>query len=104
MTAHTHPGRDRRAPYVFTTSGVLRGATWIPEAQRCAGNVGIRFHNGRHQVAFVVAPVAGNCRFSASVRFRRLRGRRPAALRVTVDYRGTGYLAPVNRADHVTAG
>ena len=104
LTAHTRPGRDRRSPYTFTTSGVLRGATWIPAAQRCAGNVGIRFHNGRHQVAFVVAPVGGDCRFAASVRFRRLRGSRPAALRVTVDYRGTGYLAPAKRVDHVTAG
>ena len=104
LTAHTRPGRDRRSPYRFTTFGSLRGAGSIPPAQRCAGNVGIRFHNGRHQLAFVVAPVAGNCRFSATATFRRLRGPRPAALRVTVDYRGTGYLAPAKRVDHVTAG
>jgi hypothetical protein len=104
MSAHTRPGRDRRTPYTFTTSGVLRGAAWIPAAQRCAGNVGIRFHNGRRQLAFVVAPVGPDCRFSATATFRRLRGTRPAALRVTVDYRGTGYLAPVKRVDHVRAG
>lgn len=104
LTAHTHPGRDRRSPYTFTTSGSLRGAGWIPPAQRCAGNVGIRFHRGRHQLAFVVAPVAANCRFAATVSFRRLHGPRPAALRVTVDYRGTGYLAPAKRVDHVIAG
>jgi len=104
LTAHTRPGRDRRSPYQFTTSGRLAGAGWIPAGQRCAGNVGIRFHNGRHQLAFVVAPVGPTCRFSASASFRRLRGPRPAALRVTVDFRGTGYLAPVKRVDHVIAG
>jgi phosphodiesterase/alkaline phosphatase D-like protein len=104
MTAHTRPGTDRRSPYVFTTSGVLGGAGWIPPAQRCAGNVGVRFYNRRRQVAFVVAPVAANCRFAVRASFRRLRGPRPAALRITVDYRGTGYLAPINRVDHVTAG
>ncbi len=103
MTAHTSPGRDRRSPYTFTTSGSLGGAGFIPAAQRCTGNVGVRFHNGRHQLAFVVAPVQADCRFSVGASFRRLRGRGPARLKVTVDFRGNGYIAPVNRIDHVTA-
>jgi hypothetical protein len=104
LAARTRPGHDRRAPYTFTTAGTLRGAGWIPAAQRCAGNVGIRYYNGRHQLAFVVAPVAGDCRFTMSATFRRLHGHAPAAVRVTVDYRGTGYLAPAKRVDHVAAG
>ena len=104
MTAHTSPGRDRRSPYAFTTSGSLGGAGFIPAAQRCAGNVGVRFHNGRHQLAFVVAPVQADCRFSVGASFRKLHGRGPARLKVTVDFRGNGYIAPVNRIDHVTAG
>ncbi|HWE08063.1 MAG TPA: hypothetical protein VG325_01835 [Solirubrobacteraceae bacterium] len=104
LSAHTRPGVARRSPYRFTTAGGLGGAGWIPAAQRCAGNVGVRYYNGRRQLAFVVAPVASNCRFSATASFRRLHGRAPAPLRVTVDYRGTGYLAPANRVDHVTAG
>jgi hypothetical protein len=104
MSVRTRPGRDRRSPYTFTTSGALGGAAWIPAAQRCAGNVGVRFYNRRRQLAFVLAPVDGNCRFSVSASFRRLRGQAPAALRVTVDYRGTGYLAPAKRTNHVTAG
>jgi hypothetical protein len=36
--------------------------------------------------------------------FRRLHGRGPAKLKVTVDFRGNGYIAPVKRVDHVTAG
>ena len=67
MTAHTSPGKDRRAPYSFTTSGSLGGASYIPALQRCTGNVGVRFYNGRHQLAFVVAAVQPNCKFSIAV-------------------------------------
>ena len=104
MTAHTSPGRDKRSPFAFTTSGSLNGAGFIPAAQRCTGNVGVRFFNGRRQLAFVVAPVQPTCKFSVSASFRRLHSRGPAKLKVTVDYRGNGYLAAVNRTDHVTAG
>jgi hypothetical protein len=104
MTAHTSPGRDRHSPYTFTTSGSLRGAGFIPAAQRCTGNVGVRFFNGRRQLAFVIAAVQPNCTFAVGASFRRLHSRGPARLKVTVDYRGNGYIAKVNRVDHVTAG
>lgn len=104
MTAHTSPGKDKRAPYSFTTSGSLGGASHIPALQRCTGNVGVRFYNGRHQLAFVVAAVQPNCKFSIGSSFRRLHGKGPVRLKVTVDYRGNGYIAAVNRVDHVTAG
>ena len=104
MSAHTSPGRDRHSPYAFTTSGSLSGAGFIPAVQRCTGNVGVRFFNGRRQLAFVVAPVQPDCKFSVSASFRRLHSRGPARLKVTVDYRGNGYIAKVNRVDHVTAG
>jgi hypothetical protein len=104
MTAHTSPSRDKRSPFAFTTSGSLSGAGSIPAAQRCTGNVGVRFFNGRRQLAFVVAPIQANCKFSVAASFRRLHGRGPVRLKVTVDYRGNGYIAAVNRTDHVTAG
>ncbi|HEX3978036.1 MAG TPA: hypothetical protein VHW96_17330 [Solirubrobacteraceae bacterium] len=104
MTAHTAPGRDKRSPFSFTTSGSLSGAGFIPAAQRCTGNVGVRFYNGRRQLAFVVAPVQPTCKYSVSASFRRLHGNGPIGLKVTVDYRGNGYIGPVNRVDHVTAG
>jgi hypothetical protein len=104
LTAHTSPSHDAHAPYAFTTSGTLGGATSIPAAQRCAGNVGIRYYNGTHQLAFVVAPVGANCKFSVGASFRKLHGAAPAAVRVNVDYRGTGYVAPAIRTDHVSAG
>jgi hypothetical protein len=104
MTVHTSPGRDKRSPYSFTTSGSLSGARSIPAAQRCTGNVGVRFYNGRRQLAFVVAPVQANCKFSVGASFRKLHGRGPVRLKITVDYRGNGYIAPVNRVNHVSAG
>jgi phosphodiesterase/alkaline phosphatase D-like protein len=104
LRVHTSPGHDRRAPYSFTTSGSLGGAGFIPAAQRCTGNVGVRFYNGRRQLAFVVAPVQPNCTFSVASSFRRLHGRAPARLKITVDFRGNGYIAPAKRLNHVTAG
>jgi hypothetical protein len=104
FSAHTSPSRAKRSPYTFTTTGTLGGAGAIPALQRCSGNVGIRFYNGRRQLAFVVAPVGTNCDFSVSATFRRLFGKGVVPLKVTVDYRGTGYVAPATRTDHVTAG
>lgn len=104
LSAHTSPSRAKRSPYSFTTSGTLGGAGAIPALQRCGGNVGIRFYNGRRQLAFVVAPVGTDCHFSVSATFRRLFGKGVVPLKVTVDYRGTGYVAPATRTDHVTAG
>ena len=67
----TTAGTERLAAITTINSvvvGALNGSGWIPAAQRCAGNVGVRFYNGRRQVAFVVAPVAGNCRFGVTAR------------------------------------
>jgi hypothetical protein len=103
LSAHTAPGRDKRSPYTYTTSGTVGGATAIPQAYRCTGNVGVRFYNGRRQLAFEVAPVSPTCTFSTSASFRRLHGPAPAALHVTVDFRGNGYVAAAKRVDHVVA-
>lgn len=104
MTTRTTPGSDRRAPYTFTTSGTLHGGTFIPAAQRCTGTVGIRYFDGRHQLAYVVAGVGPTCTFSGRVSFRRTRGKGSVPLRVSVFYRGNGYLASQSRTDHVHAG
>lgn len=104
LIAHTGPSPDRHSPYRFTTGGHLSGARSIPAPWRCAGNVGVRYYNGRRQLAFVVAPVGPDCHFSAPAEFRRLHGRGPVKVKVRVDYRGTGYLAPAQRFNRVTAG
>ncbi|MBV9817567.1 MAG: fibronectin type III domain-containing protein [Solirubrobacterales bacterium] len=104
LSTRTSPSFHRKSPYTFTTRGTLKGGNYIPAAQRCTGKVGVRFYNGRRQLGVSVAPVGGDCRFSAQTSFRRTHARGPAHLRVTISFRGNGYLAPVNHVDHVTAG
>ena len=104
FSPHTSPGSDAKSPYSFTTTGTLGGASFIPAADRCTGKVGVRFYNGKKQLAVVVAPVGGDCRFTATTSFKRTGGKGTVPLRVTVSFRGNGYIAPVNRTNHVTAG
>jgi hypothetical protein len=104
FSPHSAPGSDKKSPYTFTTTGTLGGASFIPAIDRCTGKVGVRYYNGKRQLAVVVAPVGGDCRFTAQASFRRTHAKGAANLRVTVDFRGNGYLAPVNRVDHVSAG
>lgn len=100
----TSPTKDSKSPYTFTTSGTLKGAGFIPAGDRCTGKVGVRFFNGRQQLAVAVAQVGGDCKFSVKTSFRHTRGKGAVALKVTIDFRGNGYIAPVNATDHVTAG
>lgn len=104
MTAHTTPGSDRHAPYTFTTSGALKGGTFIPATYRCTGSVGIRYFNGRHQLAYAAAAVSPTCTYSAKVSFRKTDGTGSVPIRVTIYHRGNGYLAGQSKTDHVHAG
>ena len=104
FSPHTPPSTDKKAPYTFTTTGSLQGASFIPAINRCTGKVGVRYYNGKRQLAIVVAPVGGDCKFTAQASFRRTHGKGAVRLRVTVDFRGNGYLAPVDKVNHVTAG
>ena len=104
MTTKTSPSSDRSSPYTFTTSGSLKGGTSIPAAQRCSGSVGIRYYNGRHELASVVAHVGSHCTFAGKVSFKKTRGKGSVALRVSVFYRGNGYLASQSKTDHPHAG
>jgi hypothetical protein len=104
FSPHTAPGSDKKSPYTFTTTGTLQGASFIPAVNRCTGTVGVRYYNGKRQLAVVVAPVGGDCKFNAQASFKRTFGKGTVRLRVTVAFRGNGYLAPVNKVNHVTAG
>lgn len=104
VRARTKPGRDRRRPYTFTTSGIVRGGSYIPPAARCGGSVGLRYYARRRQVAFVLVPVGSDCRFTAQATIRRRAIHGPTPLRIAIHFRGNGYLAPGNRTDHVVAG
>ncbi|HEY3772760.1 MAG TPA: fibronectin type III domain-containing protein [Solirubrobacteraceae bacterium] len=104
LHARTSPGRDRRAPYTFTTSGSLRGGHFIPAGDRCTGTVDVRFYNGRHRLASGVADVGANCSFTVHTRFRHSHGKGRVPVRVVVAYAGNGYLAASTTTDHVTVG
>lgn len=104
MTTRTSPRNLTSKPYTFTTGGTLHGFNFIPSWLRCTGRVGIRYYNGRKQVAFVLVPVGSNCRFSSPVSFRHLINGRRTALQAKIFYRGNGYLTSVEKTDHVTLG
>ena len=104
LHTRTSPSSDSGKPFRFTTSGSLGGGKYILAAQRCSGTVGIRYYNGSRQLAYVVAGVGSDCKFSGSVSFNKTHGSGKVALRVTVSYRGNGYLAPQHKTDHVTVG
>lgn len=109
LSAKTTPKRDRRQPYVFTTSGKVKGPSWMPAQYACAGTVTIRFFRGSHQVAYRRARVRSSCKFSTRTVLRRIPGRhsgtKPVRLRVVVRFVATPYLA-ANRAsaERVTLG
>lgn len=104
IAARTTPKHDRRSPYTFTTHGALRGGSFIPAPQRCTGTVTVRIFHGPRRLAFVAAPVAGDCTFSVPATFRRLHARGPVRLKVKMTFQGNGYLAPSSRTNTVLAG
>jgi phosphodiesterase/alkaline phosphatase D-like protein len=104
LTTRTKPSRDRKKPYSFTTSGTLHGAGFIPASLRCTGDVALRYYAAHRQVAVVVAPVGANCKFSAEQTFKKLFDHGTTPIKVTIHFRGNGYLAPANGAAHLTEG
>lgn len=104
MTTTTTPSSDRKSPYTFTTSGALKGGTYIPAVNRCTGTVTIRYFNGRHRLAYAVAGVSPSCTFSARVSFKKTDGRGSVPIRIVIYHRSNGYLAGESKTDHVHAG
>jgi hypothetical protein len=102
FSTRTRPGRDASKPYVFTTGATLHGAGWIPAFVRCTGQAGLRYYRGKHQVKFLLVPVAPNCKVSAQATFSHVGGRGPTKLSIKITFRGNGYIARVARTDHVT--
>ncbi len=104
MTTTTTPLTDRTSAYTFTTSGALKGGTYIPAVNRCTGTVGIRYFNGSHQLAYAVAGVSPSCTFTAKVSFTKTGGHGSVPIRVVVYHRSNGYLAGESKTDHIHAG
>jgi phosphodiesterase/alkaline phosphatase D-like protein len=104
VSTRTTPSRATHKPLRFTTSGTVKGPKSIPGALACTGNASIKYFDGTRRVASAVAALGSNCKFSASVGFRKLIHNRATALRVAIHFNGNGYLAPVDRTNHVTLG
>ena len=104
MTTSITPKTDGSAPYSFTASGTLHGGSAIPTAQRCTGVVGIRYFNGSHQLGTAFVDIDPSCQFSATTTFSKLYGSGRIKLRVSVFYRGNGYLNKESKTDHPYAG
>lgn len=98
IKARTTPSHDRHKPFVFTTSGSIKGPKFIPSIYDCRGNVTVRFRFGHRTVGSTLLPVQANCKFAGQTVFSHLphngHVRRPVALTVVVQYRGNGYLTP----------
>lgn len=104
LTVRTTPSRDRRKPYVFTTTGHLGGASRIPSAAKCSGTASLKYYIGRKKIGSVAVQVGPNCSFSDQNSFRRVHAATPARITLKVHFNGNGYIAPVDRSNTVTAG
>jgi phosphodiesterase/alkaline phosphatase D-like protein len=98
IKAATKPSRDAHKPFVFTTSGSVKGPNWIPGIYDCRGNASVNFMLGRRRIGSTLVPLRPDCKFSGQTVFNRLPGhgklRRPIGLTVHVRYAGNGYLTP----------
>jgi hypothetical protein len=109
VRAHTTPGRDRFAPYVFTTSGSIRLPRFLAPSLGCSGHVTVRYFFRGRDISFALVPVQPNCTFASQAVFQRLPGRgqkhRIVHLRVRIFFRGNGYVrATAARPEGVTLG
>jgi hypothetical protein len=104
VSVATRPRHRLLFPWMFQTSGVVTGPSWLPAQYACTGGVAIWFFHGSRAKS-TVAPVQPNCTFSAVTAFNSLRGGRPVRLRVVTRYLSSPYLAPsIPRVQTVTVG
>lgn len=106
LRAKTSPHRASRAPFAFTTAGLVTGAQVLPASARCSGIATVAFFSHRRRVALRHAPVQPDCSFLTHAGFRRLARRigkhRALRLGVSVHFAGNAYLAPSRaRFEHV---
>jgi hypothetical protein len=89
------PGRDRRSPYRFTTTGRLTRPAGVSAAAGCSGKVRVTFKSGRLTVSSRLATVTRACTYRSTVTFRiKRRVRRNAPLKTTVRFAGNARLLP----------
>jgi hypothetical protein len=104
VSTRTTPSRATHRPLRFTTNGTIRGPKFIPASLACTGSATVKFFAGKRKVGSAVGAIQPNCKFSTHVSFRRLINHTATALRVAIHFNGNGYLAPVDRTNHVTLG
>jgi hypothetical protein len=104
LTVRTSPARDRKKPFVFTTTGKLGGAGSIPSASKCSGTASLKYYIGRKKIGSVAAQVGPDCSFSGQNSFRRVHAATPAQVTIKVHFNGNGYIAPVDKTNTVIAG
>jgi len=103
VTARTTPSRDRRRPFRFTTSGIVRMPAGVTRAQGCAGgDVAVQFKAGRKTISTRHVALTRTCSYRSRVTFRsRSRFPRSGRLTVRVRFLGNAVLGP-RRAKTVT--
>ncbi|MGN6867097.1 MAG: hypothetical protein ACTHMY_01710 [Solirubrobacteraceae bacterium] len=98
ITARTTPSHDAHKPFVFTTSGQIKGPKFIPAFYDCRGNVTVHFLLGGRRIGSTLLPLQPTCKFSGQTVFNHLPHNghlpRPVRLTVVVRYAGNGYLTP----------
>jgi phosphodiesterase/alkaline phosphatase D-like protein len=98
ITARTTPSHDGHKPFVFTTSGQIKGPKFIPAIYDCRGNVTVKFLLGGRRIGSTLLPLQPNCKFTGQTVFNHLPHHgnlpRPVRLTVVVRYAGNGYLTP----------
>jgi hypothetical protein len=110
VKATTTPKKKTHRPFVITTNGSVSHPSSIPTANACFGDASIKYTVNGRQVASTLAPVLGNCTFSASTTFKKLpaklkRHKKTETLKVVIRFRGNGYIGPsAAKTDTVTLG
>jgi hypothetical protein len=106
LHAHTSPHRDRKKPFMFTTTGSISGP--FPAGAQCTGTVALRYFAGGRQRKARFVSVQPDCTFSHTVVvFHTIAPHhgapRPSmqTLKIQIRYRGNGYLAPRTRTESV---
>jgi phosphodiesterase/alkaline phosphatase D-like protein len=98
IKARTTPAHAAHKPFVFTTSGQIKGPKFIPSIYDCRGNVTVRFLLGGRRIGSTLLPLQPNCKFGGQTVFNHLPHNghlpRPVRLTVVVRYAGNGYLTP----------
>jgi hypothetical protein len=85
LTLKLQPSRDRRAPYNFRATGLLRRPTTVAPSQGCSGQVVIRAKRGSKTVSTIRTRLNRKCEFDKRITFR---SRVSSRIRLTAKFEG----------------